>query len=327
MTYINFSEQESSYTKLRIGRTETLSTFNIDDFVKEIFELKLDICRLKVDISNPNIFTILDSIKFPMNMHSFLIDQKLNLNNIESELEIDKDLTIVDYDMSKKDELLHLIKIIQESDSFNIYYENEILEKILPNNILNDVIANFQTTFDNNINKDKHCFLAYKNNKLIGFCSLQIHKKFGEAILVGIIPEYRSKDLMQNFVKIQINKTKSLACESYHVKTIAFNSRSLNTTLKQGMNINQTILNINIMPLLNYKASEEIKIDVNKTNVLTSIESYIQNRHTNSKYIKEVKLNTSKNELDTITLKLFDNLNTGIFFNDSNNFYGFIKLE
>jgi hypothetical protein len=82
-----------------------------------------------------------------------------------------------------------------------IYYKNELLEKLIPNTLFNETITEYQTNFDNTINKNKNCFLAYKNEELIGFCTIDTSHNFGGGILFGIIPEYRSLDLFKNFCK------------------------------------------------------------------------------------------------------------------------------
>lgn len=322
MKYINFSQQESEMTNLRIGRTDVLYEFNAEQLIKEIFELRLDICRLKADISNPEIFNLLDQIYLPKFNHSFLIEQKIELNKIEKDLEVD--IEIKEYDSSKKEALLDIIQKIQNSDVFNVYYKSEIMEKLISNSLLNEIIADYQTTFDSKLNKNKNCFLAYKDENLIGFCTIDTSNNFGEGILVGIIPEYRSLDLFKNFVRTQINYSKKMECESYICKTIAFNSRSLNTTLKQGMKISKVMLNINILSLFNYE-SETYDIHIKKDNVLTCIIDTLDYKR--KKYIKEMKIDCDLYELDTLEIKLFKNLKLGILMNKENNKTGYLLFQ
>lgn len=325
MTYINYSEQESNKSNLRIGRTDILKTFNPESLIREIIDLKLDICRLKVDISNPEIFQLLEQINFPIANHSFLIEQKIDLESIENDFNFDKDIEIIEYDLSKKNELLQIIKKIQDSDIFNIYYKNEIIEKLIPNNILNEVIAEYQTTFDSNIDKNKYCFLAYKDKTLIGFCTLGLNDTFGEGILVGIIPEFRSNDLFKNLVKIQIKKSKELGRKYYMVKTIAFNSRSLNTTIKQGLKVNRTILNLNIMPLLNYKCNN-LMILANAHNFLNILSEIIKNLFDVDTQIINYKTKKIAKENSNYNIRIFKDLSLITFNDEQSNCYGFINL-
>jgi hypothetical protein len=322
MKYINYSEQESDLAQIRIGRTNVLESFEPNILLDEIFDLQLDLCRLKVDISNPNIYNLLDDINLPKSNHSFLIEQKIELNKIEKGFEVDID--IQEYDSSKKEALLDVIKQIQNSDTFNIYYQNDIMEKLIPNTLLNEIIADYQTTFDNNINKNKNCFLAYKDEKIIGFCTIDTSNNFGEGILVGIVPEYRSLDLFKNFVRTQINYSKKIGCESYICKTIAFNSRSLNTTLKQGMKINRIIMNVNIFPLINYEGDKYL-INNKDNKILNSILEIISIKtHQN---IKEIKLDSEIYNSEKISIKLFSKLMLGIIIDESRNKTGYLLLE
>jgi hypothetical protein len=322
MKYINYSEQESDLAQIRIGRTNVLESFEPNILLDEMFDLRLDLCRLKVDISNPNIYNLLDDINLPKSNHSFLIEQKIELNKIEKGFEVDID--IQEYDSSKKEALLDVIKQIQNSDTFNIYYQNDIMEKLIPNTILNEIIADYQTTFDNNINKNKNCFLAYKDEKIIGFCTIDTSNNFGEGILVGIVPEYRSLDLFKNFVRTQINYSKKIGCESYICKTIAFNSRSLNTTLKQGMKINRIIMNVNIFPLINYEA-KNIQVKSTRNKILIDIIEKIY-LHTN-RSIKEININNDIHNADNISLNIYNNLNLAIITHESKNKTGYLLLE
>ena len=247
MSYVNFSEQESSISGLRIGRTDILKNFDYLKLVDEIFDLKLDVCRLKIDLSNPEIYILLNKLNFPFHTYSFIIEQKLDLKFIDKPFDLEID--IQEYRVEKKEELLQLIRKIQQAEKFNVYYENEWFNSLFPENVLNEIIADYQTTFDNSINKNRHCFLAYDEQKLIGYCTLTTNETFGDAVLVGIIPEYRSKNIFKDLIRVQINKSKEVGCEYYYIKTIAFNSRSLNTSLKQNMAPGLDILRISFMDL------------------------------------------------------------------------------
>jgi hypothetical protein len=324
MKYINFSEQESNFTKLRMGRTNILDNFDPNLLLEEIFELQLDICRIKVDISNPDIFNLLDKIKFPKRNFSFLIEQYIDLQALENEFEID--IKFKKYSISQKNELLQLVKEIQDSDTYNRYFIDDFKEKILPNNILNEVVANYQTIFDNNINKSKHCYLAYKEDKLIGFCTLDVNNEKGEGVLVGIIPKYRSLDLFKNFVRQQINQSKKLGCKQYICKTIAFNHRSLNTTLKQGMKVSKIILNINIYPMLNLKSNEKINI-IECEMAFDNLEFKIAELLKKKIKIIEYHINRVLNENKVINIKIFEDLKTVIFINLNLNFSGYLVYE
>jgi hypothetical protein len=248
MNYVNFSTDESKKHNLRIGRTSIINNLDTSQLIDEIFGLNLDVCKLKIKLSDATVFSKLDSLKIPYGFYSLLIRQSIKLNkrfNFKK-----TQLDIRQYTPKNKKELIAIVQEVLENDT-NLYYQNSIFEALFHEEISKAGIAEYQTTFDNAKDLNKHGFMAYLKKRPVGFCTLQINNDEGEGIFVGILPELRGNNFFREFVQTQILQSQLRGCKTYNCNTVVFNHRSLNTTLKQGMNIVDGILNINIFSLLN----------------------------------------------------------------------------
>lgn len=328
MKYLNFSEHESSLFHLAIARSSyILNDFDEDQLSREIFDMDLDVCKLKVDLSNPLVFQQLENIAFPFSFYSFLVKQEIQLDELDAEI-FDEDFKIIDYDVSKKNELNELVVKILEEDTMNTYYANSLFDKIFKSEELIKTVADYQTNFDNSIHPDKHGFLAYKGERLIGFSTLQIHQEEGEGIFVGILPEFRSQSFFKNFVKKEMYVSKLKQCKTFTCSTIVFNTRSLQTTLNQGMKIKQVLFNLNIFPLL-HKASERIFIDSSlkeiQSNILVMLSKHNNFKH---KMVKSFKIKTDSNieKIYKWEVLIHETLDILIFFNSEKTLVGHILL-
>lgn len=329
VNYINFSEHESKILGLRIARTDILTDFDVHQLIDELFEMNVDVCRMKIDISNIYTFNNLEKLCFPYGFYSFLIKQTIDLDKLDS-YHYETDIEIRPFDASKKNELYNLVLKVLENDDLNKYYHNEVFDKLLAKDSINHLIADFQTTFDNNIDSKKFGFLAYDKNELIGFSTLMVGDENAEGVFVGILPNHRSKDIFKNFIRAEIVQSKLSGCKTFNCSTIAFNSRSLNSTLKHGLKINQVILNLNIFPLLGLTDIFSFKVISSIINIQESIRNRIISLNFfNELTILEFKINIREKRFDVLNwnINVVKNNNIIIFYDMNKKNFGFIKFE
>ncbi|MBX7225892.1 MAG: GNAT family N-acetyltransferase [Chitinophagales bacterium] len=256
MRYIKFSQQESAIHRLRIGRTDIIHNIDMDTFIPELFESGLDVCRLKISLSDKDVYDKLALIGFPLATYSILVRQTIHLT--EKHKNFTPELTILPYSYKQKEALMDMARTIIKNDTAT-YYENHIYSHLFNLDAVIESSASYFSFFDNALDPDKYTFLAYKDEQLVGFCTLQIDGENGEGIYMGLLPEYRSADFAKEFVYTEQMQSALRNCRTYSVSTVILNPRSLNTTLKSGMKITDILLNLNVFPFLD-KGKETKKI-------------------------------------------------------------------
>jgi hypothetical protein len=322
---VKISEQESKAYSLVIGRAEQSSEFSFDRLAKEIIELNIDVCKLKLKVNDPEVFSKLNHFAFPVSYYSLLFRHEISLNEMNiSQSEYPDDFVFVNYDFSMKTELKNLVEKILNYDGMNLYYKNKDFHELISDHLIRKTIAEYQTSFDNTIDSNKYCFLAYNENKLIGFCSLEITNKVGVGVFVGILPEYRSKNLFKLFVQKEIEQSRLVGCDKFVYDVIVFNHRSLNTSIKEGMNIKDVYLNIHIISVL---SSSVLIESVSLSNI--DIVSHVLNLLHKYGVVIEMKFNKNENSEIIKKWKILVNVTISpiIFFNISKNEYGYVKYS
>jgi hypothetical protein len=329
MSYIQFSEHESQIHKLRIGRSEILKNFEMDSLIDEIFSLNLDLCRIKLDISSLDAFYNIEQLCLPYGIYTLLIKQTFELDKLNLQ-EIPANIRMEAYDLSKKEELNNLVLQILKEDTMNAHYENETLQTLLTKESIKNVIADFQTTFSPELDENKACYLAYLNDKLMGYCTMQFKEDQGEGVFVGILPEYRSNDFFKYFIQKEMQESKYKNCKTYSCSTIAFNARSLNTSLRLGMKVDQLILNFNIFSLFDKINSGSINFEANFFDLQHKcLTKFLEEKILKEAIVIEFKLKIRKPRIDTSHWHaIFHKEQSIIIFHDEQRInYGFMKID
>ncbi len=247
---VKLSEHESKFYGLRVGRLDRVD-FEPESLVQSIFDLRLDLCKLKVDLSNPRAFDRLRNLGFHYSYHSLLLRQVIDLRK-ESDRNVRRPEGFHFKEYARQDEgtLRAMVDEVLTNDVANLYYTDRLFDGIIDRIKFKEAVTHYQTTFDSSVDATKLGYLAFYEGRPIGFCTLQIAGRAGIGIFVGILPEHRGEQLFREFVRWEMLQSKLMGCDTFVCDTIAFNTRSLNTTFKEGLRIESGLMNVNIICLL-----------------------------------------------------------------------------
>lgn len=326
MSLIDYSKKESEILKLKIGRVKFNSKYDIKKLNQEIFQNQFDICRLKMSISDSDVFNQLNEIPWPYSIHSILVNQQLNLLDINKE-ELNLRLVFKEVDQTNHFDLVELAKEVFKKNSMNMYFKNPIYDNLVDNKKSKDALLQYIFDFDN---KDtKNTYLGYLDDKLVGFCMLEQDDNITQAVLAGIHPNYRNQNLFADFVKYQIIQSKLKGAEIYNCNTIIFNVKSLNATIRRGLQIKDVYYNINICPLLNITNKISIKFKSNLDALLSNIQEVLraeigqQALISTLKFSPPVEIDTNKNV--NWFAHIYQPSKTLIFYSSDKSFVGNVK--
>ena len=246
---ISISEKESEILNYKVGRVSLSSDIDFITLKKKILEQKIDICRLKVSLSDKAIFEKLKQLNWLYAPYSIIINQELELKNIDNK-KLTHSLNFVEYKNTyeEKELLSKLVFKIFEKNDMNVYYKNDLYDLLIPKEKRFNALLNY--VLEVGLKKGAKTYLAFNKSEVIGFSVIEFIGDTANASLAGILPDQRGKSFFTEFVRHQILMAKHFKCTRYLCNTIVFNFKSLQTTLKEGLTVKDVFLNVNIFPLL-----------------------------------------------------------------------------
>lgn len=248
MPDIYFSEGESQACGLRIGRTGVLRAFEPDALSAEIADLRLDVCRLKVDMNDTELYRRLERLCMPMEYYSILVKQYIELG--QSHIDHVPGLRFELYRSEQAGLLRSMLTDILGSNTAT-YYNNSLYAALFDQQQLNEGFIRYYLGFDHDRNPDKYLFIAFDGETPVGFVCTDVYGDHAEPVMFGVVPDRRSRNHAIEIVRFaQHSAATILGCRTLSTNTVILNARSLNTTLQTGMKITGTIANVILYPLL-----------------------------------------------------------------------------
>jgi hypothetical protein len=339
MKYLNYSELESEIHNLRVGRSILVDNLNVDQLIDEIFELNLDVCKLKIKLSESDIFEKIESIGFPSDILSILIRKTISVEDYDISTKPLLDVKI--YNGRNVDDIdLHLNDIV--SNQTALRFEGSLYSSLFKSDDTQKFIVELFKSYNQINDKNKFCLVAYHNNELIGMGIIKVENEEGFGIEVGIVPKHRGNFYFKEVMNVLMHtikhsdKTSVLnKCKTFSLFTILQNPRSFNTYLKLGYKITDSVLNINIFSMLNLGKANSKRLMSTESDLLTEIDKLIKSEFSLSNEsliltdFKYTNPNTETKILDW-TLKMSyenENFKWFSFYESNRKKYGYLKYK
>lgn len=280
MSYIKYAELESKIHNLRIGRTVFVKDLDVDLLISEIFELQLDVCKLKIKVSESNIFEKLDAICFPHDILSILVRKTILIEDHKQVSKPRLELKIFNGDNVKNmDDLLNSII----SNQTALRFENKLYKSLFQKENSDAFFVEFFKSFDQKKDKDNFCFYAEESGEIIGIGIVSVEGEDCFGLDVGILPEYRGnhyfKEMINAFMFTIQHAEKSsplYGCKTFSFFSILQNPPSFNTTLKYGFKLTDAVLNINIFSMLDKGKTHAKSINCSEFDLITEMDKQLK---------------------------------------------------
>ncbi len=288
MGQLHTSKEESKVLGLRIARSTNIELLKSSDLVKEIFENKFDLCRMKISLSDPTIFDVLNKLCIPYNIFSFLIRKKVTiLGNINYKI---PELVIVKYDKTRKNDFETILEnVLHNSSAVN--FTNFLYNSIVDRDLMIEASINYYINLAENDNKSNF-FLGYINNDCVGFCSFRLEDEISEGIYFGISNQYRNLGLAHEFLTYAKEQSFILGAKEFWTDTIIQNPKSLYPQINIGLVPNQTYLNVVFFPLLTRSPEHKKYATLNSFSALIlEVNLWIDTLNLKNFEIEEIKFN------------------------------------
>jgi hypothetical protein len=193
---IQLSPIESKIYNLKVGRID-LNSINSSALLDEILFHQLDVCRVKINSENDDLITQLENLGLPYFLSGSLVRFKIDFRRhkvppfrYNSEFEL--------YDGSQRKDLEYLLANTFDeypTTFYSIPYLNKIISK---EEELKTLIEYFTETHKSS---DRKIWLVKLNGKYGGLLAAKYWEDSCDAILAGVIPEFRHGALFLDIVR------------------------------------------------------------------------------------------------------------------------------
>lgn len=206
MSRIFYSEEESAFFKLKIGRgkSENLSPLLLE---KQMLAGGYDLCRLKVSAGDLNSANALEELNFPYYHAGEVINYTITLDEIKKmNLETgDAGISYERYDGSQKKIVKDIILKNCGDDPIG-YYKTPFLNSLITAKKESAFLASYFS--ENYISSNKMILFMKKNGDYAGLIAYSIADNTLESLLVTLTPEHRHYANLSHFIKETFRFTK-----------------------------------------------------------------------------------------------------------------------
>ncbi len=293
MNYLNYSSSESSICGLRIGRSVLIDRLDPAQLLDEIFALDLDVCKLKLNLEDPEVYDKLDKLHMPYEIYSVLARQTIDLTSEHAAYT--PALKFVLYTSELKPILTEALNKILPSNT-GVYYKSDLYNGLFPGDSDLNAFREYYYSFDNDVHTSRYLFLAYFEEVCVGFFCMEKHETEMEVLMMGVIPEYRNRKFSHDISRFVHKSSAMLNCTKLSENSVLLNPRSINTTLKTGMTVSGAYLNVNIFPLLNKNNFEVGSVNCTPSEIISKIKQFI--REIPALQQKKIFIHTVKTNID-----------------------------
>jgi GNAT superfamily N-acetyltransferase len=243
MIYV--SQSESRILGAKVGRLELSGAIQPEIIRKQIIELGLDVCRIKLPGNDPSLWVQLEKIGFPYFLLN--INQAFELES-KGALAIDGEVSFEAIKSANDKTLLaETVRQCFEGEP-GTYFTNPLTKNIISKAAEMEAMIAFAV--ENCTAENYWAQLAKYEGKVAGFVLYSFHENTANGELFGVLPAFRKLGIGKDIGAHVINTFAGKRIVN-HIKLQ--NLASIKTHLALGFEPGQLILNVHVVSLLSIK--------------------------------------------------------------------------
>lgn len=208
---ITFSERESELFKLRFGRYEG-PMYDATAMRNEILDGSYDFVRLKLTDPNGELFVHLEQVGFPYLLLDIHRLYDLDLTTYEVPAQKHPEVTFEPCDGSQKELYAQLVRDTYTELPMG-FFKHALLEKYFPVQAQIENFAHYMAQhFIERGNPGKQGWLIKLNGAYIGCCATEFKGEFSYTPYIGLLPQYRKKNLFTDVARYLQRAMKEGGC-------------------------------------------------------------------------------------------------------------------
>ena len=258
--FFHLSETESNLLGLKIGRGEFLLSAEMEEgLAADIIRNKWDICRLKTNGFNEQIFHILDRIAVPWNIFSI---NYLNEKKTGTEPFFSNELEAVLYSGEQEEELISILKIILQSKGWFEYY-NELYQELLDKRKQKALALEYFSSFHEKKRKNGRTWLLKRNGQTVGTFMGEAKDDTFYGTLYGILPQFRNEGLSKDIYRFMDDLCRQNGWKVFYNDINIFNVPSQRSAARMELVPSEIRYNIILYPMFSKTNHETIDFYIN----------------------------------------------------------------
>ena len=277
---LHLSVKETKITGLTTARSNgVFSTLEPQVLWKEIKEKSLDVCRIKINISEINIFTVLDCFPCPALVYS------LNYHNIkiipEKTAQIPASISWVPFSENLRDELINCLDKIYDTRSWPVFSQG-IFSGLMPDATEKKLFIDFFSSFHPAEKENARTYFLKSKEDIVGiFMGSNLGDSF-HGSLYGILPEFRGKGLSKIIYSAMDEICKESGLQFFKNEIHLLNVPSQKSAKTSDLVPTEIQANIILYPLLSVNSKNRFSVsftDSQETEIIQILLCKILNKY------------------------------------------------
>lgn len=253
LLYHSYRESETLGLKVARGG-HVFESLENGKLWNEIKTNRFDICRMKVNLGDINLFHALDDFPCPVRIYT------LNYHNVKiipsSPEPLPQNLSWQTFTQEMKKELLSCLDVLFVSRSWPEYNQGEFSTLFPPGSEKKLFIRHF-SEFHQEENQDARTFFLRWKNEIVGIFMGTIIGEAFHGSLYGILPEYRGRGFSKIIYSAMDWICKELGLKFFKNEIHIQNLPSLKSAESGGLIPKQMQANISMYPLLSKTSGQD----------------------------------------------------------------------
>lgn len=253
MKILQYAKEESEILQLHVVRSHNQELLDCNKLSEEIFTTRPDIIRMKIAMTDSNIFNNIRNVGIPYNLFSFLIRKSTHqVGAIDFRV---PELTFRKYEKSGEEDLRDVLNNLLVHNT-GIYYTNNYYKQLIDEDKMLKAGMDY---FINLANSDQsaHFYLGYIKGACVGMCSFRLENNIAEGIFFGVKTAYRNLGLAHEFLTYAKQQCFLLGAKEFCTDTLIQNPNSLYPQMNIGLIPQKTFINVVFFPLLSKTPDHE----------------------------------------------------------------------
>ncbi len=208
MPLLNVSERESDILGIRVGRGR-LDELNPEALVAEIRERKLDLCKIQLPLTDPELFVKLSKLELPHVVSDLLLNYEVDFKRYQPQKLRQSATVFEEFTRRNHDDALGAFVLDAFSGGYGAYFSNPALHEVRPvafSDLRARAFRDWIVNFDNSDSPQlqtltRRVWLATIQGRLAGFLAAEFQGEDGELVLAQVGREFRQGGIYLDIVR------------------------------------------------------------------------------------------------------------------------------
>lgn len=256
-----FSSHESEITKLRIARgTERFDSLPKDDLIRQILENQYDVCKIKMNSNNKDVFDQLDLLGFHYHIISVIYRNVKEIRKEDMSYKLPDGIEFEVYDGSQFEIYTKLVRS-SIGNPTGVSYSIWPLNKMIPRELDLEMSVGYALEFEHGKSDPaKQAWLMKDNGNYVGYFMGILSEDHYEGTLYGVSNEHRNKGYGKVMYAFMQRNCAEMGIKYFYTDVQIQNYPSQISTIRGGLNPKSIYFHVCVTPFASYSSSDQKEV-------------------------------------------------------------------